>query len=446
MFVPKSGKIGAILSAAAILIGAGLLLPTAVSFAAPQGAAVRASKTPERRHFESTRIGLRAVPLAAGTEHSLAVASDGTVWHWGMTMDEYAGPPAGIMQPARMDYIDGVVATAGGERINLALKSDGTVWSMGYPGVRQVEGLSDIVAVDAGKDQGLALKADGTVWQLDLALKPIQISALTGIVAVAMGAYYSSVYTYGDGLYHAIALKEDGTVWTWTDSTGPGVMQELTEVVAIAAGFDHYLALKSDGTVWAWGSNTCGQTGGSIATSWAGGSPGPDYVARKVEGVGNVTAISAAGGEHFFSFGHSLALKSDGTVWEWGCDGTAIFNPTPTQMAGLTGGLAIAAGGEHSLVLKEDGTVWAWGWNNYGQLGDATRTYTFSGDSVVRIPVQVIGLPPLITNYYNERGQPYNNEEYFCWYDQAEQQWYRGSKRGQITRITLPPWKEQDAP
>jgi len=104
-----------------------------------------------------------------------------------------------------------------------------------------------------------------------------------------------------------------------------------------------------------------------------------------------VTAISAGGGNHFFTFGHSLALRSDGTVWEWGCDGGAIFNPTPTQRQ--TGVVAIAAGGEHSLVLKEDGSVWAWGWNYYGQLGDGTRTHTFTQDSVVG-PVQVRGLPP----------------------------------------------------
>jgi hypothetical protein len=40
------------------------------------------------------------------------------------------------------------------------------------------------VAVDAGDNYGLALKADGTVWQFDLALKPIQVSGLTKIVAV----------------------------------------------------------------------------------------------------------------------------------------------------------------------------------------------------------------------------------------------------------------------
>ena len=35
---------------------------------------------------------------------------------------------------------------------------------------------------------------------------------------------------------------------------------------------------------------------------------------------------------------------------------------------------AMASGFAHSLVLKTNGTVWATGRNNFGQLGDGTRT------------------------------------------------------------------------
>lgn len=94
---------------------------------------------------------------------------------------------------------------------------------------------------------------------------------------------------------------------------------------------------------------------------------------------------------------HSLALKSDGTVWAWGynvCgqlgDGTTTSKTTPVQVFGLTGITAIAGGGYHSLALKSDGTVWAWGDNGYGQLGDGTITQRIA-------PVQVYGLTGITT-------------------------------------------------
>ena len=81
---------------------------------------------------------------------------------------------------------------------------------------------------------------------------------------------------------------------------------------------------------------------------------------------------------------HSVALKSDGTVWTWGRngvgqlgDGTTIERHTPVRVLSLSGVTAIAAQSGHSLALRPiglpfDGIVQAWGWNINGQLGDGT--------------------------------------------------------------------------
>ena len=89
---------------------------------------------------------------------------------------------------------------------------------------------------------------------------------------------------------------------------------------------------------------------------------------------------------------HSLALRSDGTVWAWGNndngqlgDGTTTDKSTAVQVIGLSGITDIAGGYSHSLALKNDGTVWAWGNNDYGQLGDGTTAPATTA-------VQVIGL------------------------------------------------------
>ncbi|PAE32020.1 RCC1 domain-containing protein [Bacillus sp. 7884-1] len=91
---------------------------------------------------------------------------------------------------------------------------------------------------------------------------------------------------------------------------------------------------------------------GTIA-SWGDNTYGQTTVP---DGLRNVVAIQ--GGEY-----HSLALKSDGTVVAWGSNMYEESN-VPT---GLNNVLAISSKFWQSLALKSDGTVVAWGRNDAGQ-------------------------------------------------------------------------------
>ncbi len=63
----------------------------------------------------------------------------------------------------------------------------------------------------------------------------------------------------------------------------------------------------------------------------------------------------------------------------------ALHTSERWTLAGMSGLTRLAAGAHHSLALRSDGTVWAWGYNLYGQLGDGSTTNRTS-------PVQVSGL------------------------------------------------------
>jgi Regulator of chromosome condensation (RCC1) repeat len=51
----------------------------------------------------------------------------------------------------------------------------------------------------------------------------------------------------------------------------------------------------------------------------------------------------------------------------------AVIPPLPAPAMAATS-TTLSASFYHSLAVKTDGTVWAWGWNDYGQLGDGTQT------------------------------------------------------------------------
>jgi alpha-tubulin suppressor-like RCC1 family protein len=78
---------------------------------------------------------------------------------------------------------------------------------------------------------------------------------------------------------------------------------------------------------------------------------------------------------------HSLILKIDGTLWACGDnsygqlgDGTTTQRITPVQITNINNIQRVVAGAFHSLILKSDGSVWACGDNDDGQLGDGTTT------------------------------------------------------------------------
>ena len=73
---------------------------------------------------------------------------------------------------------------------------------------------------------------------------------------------------------------------------------------------------------------------------------------------------------------HSVALKSDGSLWAWGGNkqgqlglGDHAERDIPTRVGAGRHWAFVACGHGQTLAVKSDGSLWAWGWNNQGQLG-----------------------------------------------------------------------------
>ncbi|HEY1661790.1 MAG TPA: hypothetical protein VGI03_05170 [Verrucomicrobiae bacterium] len=347
--------------------------------------------------------------LSVGDYHTLAI-SNGFAWAWGDDnqlqlgnfIDENMDVPASV-------GLGNVVSVAAGSEYSLWLTQDGTVWFSGQDywgqmgdltinedidieGPSSISGISNVVSIAAGADFGLAVKADGTVWGWGHSgngclgnnspnpTTPHRIT--TNAVAVAGGESFTLV------------LMADGTVWgcgdnswgelgdgTTTTRTNFEPVTDLTNVIAIAAAANNGFALLANGNVMSWG----------VAGGNGDGTDTTRTTPVQVLNISNIVAI--AGGStvgETYSTGH--ALQNNGTVWSWGIndvgqmgDGVRAsglgYHPveTPVQastavmpsVTTLPGGGSV---GVHMVVFGTDKNLYSWGDNNYGELGNGTTT------------------------------------------------------------------------
>jgi alpha-tubulin suppressor-like RCC1 family protein len=205
------------------------------------------------------------VAIAAGSVHSLALRSDGTVRAWGGGSRGETNVPPGLSNVI-------AIAAAGFYGNNygysLALKSDGTV--VGWGALNLPSGLSNVVAIAAGAYWWMALKSDGTVTAnypyLVNGLLPLGGEPLSNVVAVAAGGRHLLALTRL-GTIVGWGLNNDGQAtgtpsgnFTYTNGIVTLGGQPMSGAISIAAGFMHSMALKSDGTVIVWGNGNRGQT------------------------------------------------------------------------------------------------------------------------------------------------------------------------------------------
>ena len=244
----------------------------------------------------------------------------------------------------------GTPRLATGQQHTLFLKSDGTAEGWGGNGSGQL-----------GDNSNASSAAAAVPVELFNAGSDAGVTLLQNIAQLAANASNSA------------AVKTDGTVWAWgangsgqvgdgSTSARNGAVQvtalaggNLTGAAQVAVGASHMVAVKTDGTVWAWGNNASNQLGDGTTSARSGAVQVLTGAATALTGVANVAVGQT----------HTLALKTDGTVWAWGSGtsgqlggGTSSNGEYAVQVTGLTGILEIGAGGAPiSAALKSDGTV-----------------------------------------------------------------------------------------
>ena len=113
-------------------------------------------------------------------------------------------------------------------------------------------------------------------------------------------------------------------------------------------GVGSVLIILPDGSLWRWGDTSPSSPRAKV----------PEQIGTNCDWI-----------EVFAANNHSVGLRADGTIWEWGYCGNQQITALPTHVGQDHDWMSIAAGDLHSIALKRDGTLWGWGDNSLGQLG-----------------------------------------------------------------------------
>jgi hypothetical protein len=321
--------------------------------------------------------------VAATMACGQAFAAGSTVATWGSNQHGQLGDGLSGAEelysdmPVAVKGLGEVVAVAQGADFKLALRSDGTVWAWGSDSRGQLgagagghEGeasaipvevcasgesapcahhMSEVVAIAAGGQTAFALRSNGTMYSWGYGIQGQLGNGYAFAVTAPAPIALSGVSSIGAGAQEGFAVLGSGRVYSWgqndegqlgrqvagtSTSATPGEVEGVSGAVAVAGGGDFASALIKGGTVKAWGTGTSGQL--------------------NVVGLSHVAAISAG-------WADGLALREDGSVWEWGS--LIEEHAAPTQV-GLPGGaIAISSDLYVNLALLANGTLETWGSN-----------------------------------------------------------------------------------
>jgi len=307
-----------------------------------------------------TRIGRETnwASVTAGNDYTLAIKADGSLWAWGNNFsgqlgDGTSGPFNRRLTPTRIGTATNWISVSAGSDYTVAIRSDGSLWVWGRKTVKyfghiiqdygstptRIGIASNWLSVSAGWSHTLAIRTDGSLWAWGEnnfgQLGDGTTNNHTSPVRVGNATNWALISAGHD---HSLAVREDGSLWAWGQNN-IGMLGDGTTInrliptrigtslnwTNVSAGQFRSLAIRSDGSLWAWGDLFVGTLENNYNDGERKNTPTQ---------IGSETNwISVFEGR----LSYIVGIRFDGSFWAWGGNPERLFgdgtvNRQPVQI------------------------------------------------------------------------------------------------------------------
>ena len=327
--------------------------------------------------------------ISSGGYQKVAVRSNGTAWAWGYGSSGQLGDGTTVSKSSPVSVVGGFTnwnKVHIGTNHSVGLRQDGTLWAWGGNGQGQiganttvsnsspvsvVGGFTDWCQLWAGNNNSFGIRTNGVLYAWGY--------NNSGRLGINVGGERSSpVSVVGgftdwcqvSGCNHTLAVRTNGTAWAWgcgyqgqlgngqfgsygspnARSSPVSVVGGITDWCQVAGGFRHSLGVRTNGTLYSWGWQNFGQLGTNTTGS----------VNSPVAVVGGFTDwCQVATG-----YNNSSGLRTNGTAWAWGTNGSGSLGNNSTSntsspvsvVGGFTDWIQITQAAEHGGGIRSTAT------------------------------------------------------------------------------------------
>lgn len=306
--------------------------------------------------------------VAAGENHSCAIAVSGRVHCWGTNSSGQLG--------------DGTTTTRSSPAAVVGLGTEVAQIAVGW--------LHSCALMRSGRINCWGYGASGQLGsgQASNQTTPGEVSGIVDAIAVGAGGQHTCA-ALSDGAVKCWGLNNYGQIGdgTGTNRFIPVFSSVGLNAVELAIGGGHSCARSAAGEMRCWGYNGNGELGDGTTTLRLAGVP--------VSGLSSGVTRIAAGG------GHTCALVAPGTLKCWGWNlygqlgnGATASALVPTDVVGLPQPVIdFSAGRYHTCMRSTANRVLCWGDNYYGETGFGTP---LNHPPYVFLPQRISALPALL--------------------------------------------------